>query len=78
MITSDKRQSKTLILSINKDKKGSETKFSIAICRLTGDKRQTKTLFLKIFDLRLLIAKRVFDCRLSGVMMPSVAAFGNI
>ena len=65
--TSDRRQSKTLILLMNIDKKLFETEFLIAICRQTGDKWQSKTLFLAIFDLRLSIVKSVFDCRLPGV-----------
>ena len=34
----DRRQSKTLILSMNVDQNWSETEFLIAICRPTGDK----------------------------------------
>ena len=45
----DWRQSKTLILSTNVDKKWLETEFSIAIRRPTGDKWQLKILFLAIF-----------------------------
>ena len=69
MITSDRRQSKTLILSTNEDQNLLETEFLIAICRQTGDKWQSKTLFLSIFDQRSLIVQCVFDCRLSGEMM---------
>ena len=69
MITSDRRQSKTLILSTNEDQNLLETEFLIAICRQTGDKWQSKTLFLSIFDQRSSIVQGVFDCRLSGEMM---------
>ena len=37
-LTPDRRQSKTLILSTNVNKKLLETGFSIVICRQTGDK----------------------------------------
>ena len=66
--TPGRHQSKTLILSINIDKKSLETEFSIAICRQIGDKWQSKTLFLSIFDQRLSIVKSVFDCCLPGVI----------
>ena len=46
--TSDRRQSKTLILSTNVDQKSLETKLLIAICRPTGDKWQSKTMFISI------------------------------
>ena len=52
-ITSDRRQLKTLILSMNIDQKSLETEFSIAICRLTGDIWPSKTLLAiqnKIFE----------------------------
>ena len=65
--TSDRWQSKPLILSTNVDQKSLETVFSIAICRPTGDKWQSKTLFLAIFDPRSAIVQTFFDCRLSGV-----------
>ena len=58
-IAPDRRQSKTLILSMNVDQKSLETEFFIAICRPTGDKWQSKTLFLAIFDGPLLIDKSV-------------------
>ena len=52
--------SKTLIVSMNEDKKKSlETEFMISICRLNGNKRQSKTFFLAIFDPRLSIVKSV-------------------
>ena len=41
----------------------------IAICHQTGDKWQSKTLFLVIFDPRLSIVMRVFNCRLPGVRL---------
>ena len=66
LYTPGRQQSKTLILSMNVDKKSLETEFLIAICRLTGDKWQSKTLFLMIFDPCPLI-KSVFDCSLPGV-----------
>ena len=47
VITPDRRKSKTLILSMNVDRKLLVTKFLIAIYRL-GDKWQSKTLFLAI------------------------------
>ena len=50
--TPGRRQSKTLVLATNVDKKSLETEFSIAICRPIGDKWQSKTLFLSIFDPR--------------------------
>ena len=69
VITPDRQQSKTLILSMNVDKKSLETELLIAICGQTCDKWQSKTLFLAIFDLPLSIVKSVFDCRLSGVVI---------
>ena len=68
MYTPDRRQSKTLMLSMNVDQKSLETEFLIAICSPTGNKWQSKTLFLTIFDQRTLIVKSVFDCCQSGVM----------
>ena len=68
LITPDRRQSKTLILSTNVDQKSLETEFSVTICRPTGDKWQSITLFVAIFDPRSSIVKSVFDCRLSGVL----------
>ena len=65
---SDRRQSKTLILSTNVDQKLLETEFSIAIFRPNGDKWQSKTLFLAIFGPCSSIVKSVFDCRLSRVI----------
>ena len=50
-ITPDRRQSKTLILSMNVDQKPLETEFLIAICRQSGDKWQSKTMFLALFCL---------------------------
>ena len=50
--TSDRRQSKTLILSTNVDLRSLEAEFSIAVCRPTGDNWQSKTLFLAICDPR--------------------------
>ena len=52
---------------MNLDQNLLETEFFIAICRLTVDKWQSKTLFLVIFYPHSVFAKRVFDCRLSGV-----------
>ena len=52
-ITSDRQQSKMLMLSTNADGKYKQS-FSFAICRLPCDKWQSKTLFLMIFDLRLI------------------------
>ena len=49
MPTPARRQSKTLILSMNVDKKSLGTEFLIAICHPTGYKSQLKTLFLVIF-----------------------------
>ena len=69
MSTLGRRQSKTLILATNVDKKKSlETEFSIAICRPSGDKWLSKTLFLSIFDPRSSVAKIVIDCRLPDVL----------
>ena len=62
-----RRQTKTLILSMNVDQKWLETEFLIAICRPTGNKFQSKTLFLAIFDPLSSIMKSVFDCHLPGV-----------
>ena len=42
VIISDRRQSKTLILSMNVDQKSLETDFFVAICRPTSDKWQSK------------------------------------
>ena len=69
IITPDRRQSETLILSTNVDQISFETEFSIAICRLIGDKWLLKTLFLAIFDPCSSIVKSILDCRLSGVIM---------
>ena len=46
-LTPDRQQSKTLILSMNIDKKSLEKEFS-----QTGDKWQSKMLFLAILDQR--------------------------
>ena len=43
--------------------------FLIANCGPAGDKWLSKNLFLVIYDLRLSIVKRVFDCRLPDVDM---------
>ena len=40
LTTPDRRQSKTLILSMDVDQKSLETEFSIAICRQSPDCRQ--------------------------------------
>ena len=37
----------------------------------------SKTMFLVIFDPRSSIAKSVFDCRLSGVLLFAVSMLGN-
>ena len=57
--TSERRQSKTLILSTHVAQKSLD-------CHLSPDinKWQSKTLFLAIFDPRSLIVKSFFDCRL--------------
>ena len=55
IISLDRQQSKTLILSTNVDQKSLEIEFLIGICRLTGDKGQSKILFLGICGRRLLI-----------------------
>ena len=68
-LTSDRRQSKILILSTNVDQNIVKTEFSIAIFRPTGDKWQSKTLFLSIFDPRSSIVKSVFDCHLYGAIL---------
>ena len=65
--TPGRRQSKTLILSTNVDKKSLEMKFSIVSCRPTGDKWQSKKMVLESFDPHSPIVKSVFDCRLPGV-----------
>ena len=69
IITPDRRQSKTSILSAKVDKKSMEKEFLTAICRRTGDEWQSKTLFLAIVDPHALIVKILFDCRLLGVIM---------
>ena len=66
--------SKTPIPSWNVDQKSLETEFSISICRHTGDKWQSKTVFLLIFDPRLWIVDRVFDCHLSDVRIDFITA----
>ena len=58
LLTPDRRQSKTLILSTNEDQKYLETVFN---CYLT--------LFLAIIDPRSSIVKSVFDCHISGVFL---------
>ena len=68
MNTSDRRQSKTLMLSTNADPRSLETELSTAICRPTGDKWQSKTLFPAICDPRSSIVQSVFDCRLSDMI----------
>ena len=70
LFTSDRRQSKTLIISTNVSQKSLETEFSNAICCSTVDKWQTKTLFLAILEPRSSIVKSIFECRLSGVLFP--------
>ena len=69
IITPDRRQWKTPILSRTVDQKSIETVFLIAICRRTGDKWPSKTLFLSIFDRCSSIVDSVFDCRLPGVII---------
>ena len=59
--TIDRRQSKTLILSMNVDHTSLETEFSIAICRLTSDKWQSKKLFIAISDPHSSFVKSAFD-----------------
>ena len=66
-LTTDRRQSKTLILSTNVDQKSLQTEFSIAISRLTGHQWHSKTLFLSIFDPCASIVKSILDSPLSGV-----------
>ena len=77
IITPDRRQSKTLILSTNIVQKLSETEFLIAICSLTGNKWQSKTLFLAILDPHSSIVKSVLDCCLHGVII-WIGAFHTI
>ena len=76
MSTPNRRQSKTLILSVSIGKKLVETEFSIAICCPTGNKWQLKNTVSSDFDPRLSIFKSVFVCRLSGVMR--VPGFSNL
>ena len=78
VLTLDRRQSKTLILTTNVDQKSLETEFSIAFCRPTGDKWQWKTLFLAIFDSRSSIVKNVVDCRLSNMVLSVLSRFAII
>ena len=61
-LTSDRWQSKTLILSTNVDPKKLETEFLIGICRQLGDKWQSKTLFLAIFICVSSIFATFVDC----------------
>ena len=68
MYTSDRRQSKTLMLSTNMDPRSLETELSTAVCRPTGDKWQSKTLFPAICDPRSSIVQSVFDCGLSDII----------
>ena len=63
LLPPDRRQSKTLILSTNKDQKSFKTEFSIAICRPTGGSWQSKTLFLASFDPHSSMVMSFFDCR---------------
>ena len=69
ILTPDRRQSKTLILFRNVDKKLLETEFLMGICRQSGDKWQSKTLFQAFFDPHSSIVKSVFNCRLSDVIL---------
>ena len=69
VITSDRWQSKTLILSTNVDHKSLKTEFLIYICRQLGDKWYSKTLFLAFLIHVSSIVKSVFDCRLPGVVI---------
>ena len=73
--TSDKRQSKTLILSTNVDLRSLELEFLIAVCRSTDDEWQSKTQFLAICDPPSLIVQSVFDCRLSDMIKERI--YGN-
>ena len=68
-LTSDRRQSKILILSTDVDQNIVKTEFTIAIFRPTGDKWQSKTLFLTFFDPCSSIVKSVFDCHISGAIL---------
>ena len=61
LVTPDRRQSKTLILSTNVDKISLEKEFSFTICGPTDDKWQSKTLFLAIFDPRIRRLLRAFS-----------------
>ena len=44
----------------------------------TGDKWQSKTLFLLIFDLRSLIVKSIFNCRLSVVKIKPLKCLSEL
>ena len=70
--TSDRWQSKTLILSTNIDLRSLETEFLIAICRMTGDKWQSKTLFISICDPHSSIVQSVFNCRQSKMIQERI------
>ena len=65
ILTPDRWQSNTLILSANEDQNSRNQSFRL----LFGDKWQLKTLFLSVFDPRPSIVKSVFDCHLSGVLL---------
>ena len=70
IITSGRRQSKTLLTIDEHGPKSLETAFKVAICRQYGDKWQSQTLFLTFFLSTFVDGIIVFDCRLpSGVIM---------
>ena len=71
---SDRRQSKTLMLSMIVDPRSLEIERLTAVCRPTGDKWQSKTLFPAICDPRSLIDKSVFDCRLYDMIKERIYA----
>ena len=66
-ITPDRRQSKTLLLSTEVHHTSLETEFSIVICRQMAIENTVSGDFQSRFS----INKSVFDCRLSGVGIPS-------
>ena len=70
--TSERRQSKTLILSTNVDIRSLETEILIAMCRPTDDNWQSKTLILAICDPRSSIVQSVFDCQLSDMIKEQI------
>ena len=68
----DRRQSETLILSMNVDRSSLKTEFSIVGRQMTIENTVSSD-----FDPRSSIVKGVFDCNLSGVIQSNEISHSN-